>query len=87
MRPPIYMLASDHRWQWEEWCDGAGVARARIPEVKRLVYDAFLLARQRSPDVRESGALLLDHVYAADPIARARAAGIPIGSPVEKAGV
>ena len=38
----IYMLASDHRWQWEEWCDSAGVARPRIAEVKQLIFEAFL---------------------------------------------
>jgi myo-inositol catabolism protein IolC len=83
----IFMLASDHRWQWEEWCDGAGIARTRIGEAKALVFDAFLAARERSADVRRHGALLLDTVYAADSIAQARAAGVIVGAPVEKAGV
>ena len=82
----IYMLASDHRWQWEEWCDGAGVPRARISEVKNLVVDAFLHARERSDDVRRYGALLLDHKYGGEAVTRARAANAAVGTPVERAG-
>jgi 5-dehydro-2-deoxygluconokinase len=83
----VYMLASDHRWQWEEWCDKAGVPRPRISEIKRLVFEAFVRARERSDDVRRHGALLLDDKYGAESIARARTAGIPVGGPVEQAGV
>lgn len=83
----IYMLASDHRWQWEEWCDAAGVPRPRISEIKRLVLDAFLRARDRSEDVRRYGALLLDDKYGAGSVALAKAAGVPVGGPVERAGV
>ena len=82
----IYMLASDHRWQWEEWCDNAGVPRPRIAEAKRLVFDAFARARERSDDVRRFGALLLDSTYGADAVEAARSSGIPVGTPVEKAG-
>jgi 5-dehydro-2-deoxygluconokinase len=81
------MLASDHRWQWEEWCDGANVARDRISEIKSLVVDAFIRARERSEDVRQYGSLLLDAKYGSQAVARARAANVPVGSPVEKAGV
>ena len=81
------MLASDHRWQWEEWCDSAGVPRPRIAEVKNLVFDAFAVARERSTDVRRYGVLLLDTIYGAEPVRRAREAGIAVGTPVEKAGV
>jgi myo-inositol catabolism protein IolC len=86
-RDQVFMLASDHRWQWEAWCDTAGVPRPRIAEVKRLVVDAYLLARERSADVARAGALLLDRVYGAEAIARARALGVPVGTPVERAGV
>jgi 5-dehydro-2-deoxygluconokinase len=82
----IYMLASDHRWQWEEWCDGAGVARERIAEAKTLVFEAFRRARDRSDDVRQHGALLLDSIYGAGAVAAAKASGIPVGTPVERAG-
>jgi myo-inositol catabolism protein IolC len=83
----VFMLASDHRWQWEAWCDEAGVVPARIADVKQLVVEAFLQARAQSADVRRAGALLLDTVYGAAAIGRARAAGVPVGIPVEKAGV
>ena len=82
----IYMLASDHRWQWEEWCDASQVPRARIAEAKRLVFQAFGRARARSDDVRRNGALLLDSMYGAEAVAAAQAEGIPVGTPVERAG-
>ncbi|MGB2715466.1 MAG: DUF2090 domain-containing protein [Vicinamibacterales bacterium] len=82
----IYMLASDHRWQWEEWCDAAGVARTRIAEGKTLIFEAFRQARDRSDDVRQYGALLLDSMYGASAVAAAKAAGIAVGTPVERAG-
>jgi len=82
----VYMLAADHRWQWEEWCDARSIPRARIGEVKRLAYDGFLLARDRSAAVRESGALLVDEQYASAVVAEALAAGIAVGTPAESAG-
>jgi len=80
------MLAADHRWQWEEWCDARQIPRARIGEAKRVAYDGFLRARDRSPDVREFGALLVDAQYAAPVVADALTAGLDVGTPAEKAG-
>src|SRR5205814_324008 len=82
----VYMLAADHRWQWEEWCDARSVPRDRIGEVKRLAFDGFMQARERSSDVRANGALLIDEQYASTVIAHAMKAGIPVGTPAEKAG-
>jgi 5-dehydro-2-deoxygluconokinase len=82
----VYMLAADHRWQWEEFCDARSLPRQRIPEVKRLAYDAFLLARQRSSAVRDFGALLVDAQYSAGVIAEALRDGITVGTPAERAG-
>src|SRR6266850_546227 len=82
----VYMLAADHRWQWEEWCDARSIPRARIGEVKRLAYDGFLLARERSAAVREYGALLIDEQYASAVLADALNAGVNVGTPAEKAG-
>jgi 5-dehydro-2-deoxygluconokinase len=82
----VYMLAADHRWQWEEFCDARSLPRERIPDVKRLAYDAFLLARQRSAAVRDFGALLVDAQYSAGVIAEALKDGISIGTPAERAG-
>ena len=83
----VYMLAADHRWQWEEWCDARAVPRARIAETKELARQAFVLARERSAAVREYGALLMDEQYGAASVARALGDDINVGTPAEKAGV
>ena len=82
----VYLLAGDHRWQWEEWCDANAVGRQRIPEVKQLIVDAFLAARVESPHVANNGALLLDTQYGGAAIARAVREGVTVGSPAERAG-
>jgi len=82
----VYMLAADHRWQWEEWCDARAIPRQRISDVKQLAADGFRLARDRAPLVREFGALLLDEQYASTAIADARRDGLVVGTPAEKAG-
>jgi 5-dehydro-2-deoxygluconokinase len=83
----VFMLAADHRWQWEEWCDAHGIVRSRIAEAKELARHGFVLARSRSAAAREWGALLLDEQYAAASIAQALADGIEVGTPAEAAGV
>lgn len=85
-RDRIYMLAADHRWQWEEWCDARQISRHRIGDAKRVAYDGFRRARHRSPEVRDAGALLLDEQYASPVVADAIEAGIVVGTPAEKAG-
>jgi 5-dehydro-2-deoxygluconokinase len=79
------MLAGDHRWQWEQFCDERRIDRCRIPEIKGLIVDAFLEARRQSADVARSGSLLLDPQYSAAHIARARRDGAIVGTPSEKA--
>jgi len=82
----VYMLAADHRWQWEEWCDARAVPRARITEVKELARRGFERARRQSAKVHEHGALLLDEEYGSACVARAIEGGIDVGTPAEKAG-
>ena len=82
----VYMLAADHRWQWEEFCDARGIPRERIHEVKRLAGDGFLVARDRSAAVRDFGALLVDEQYSSAVIADLLKAGLTVGTPAEKAG-
>jgi myo-inositol catabolism protein IolC len=82
----VYMLAADHRWQWEEFCDARSIPRSRIAEVKRLALSAFLMARDRVAAVGEFGALLVDEQYASAVIADAVRAGVTVGTPAEKAG-
>ncbi len=86
MLEPVYMLAIDHRWQWEEWCDANGVDRGRIPAIKSLAAGAFLAARERSAAARRSGALLVDLTYGRDAFDIARDSGAVIGTPAERAG-
>ena len=87
LETPVFMLAADHRWQFEEWCDSRGVGRARIPEAKAVIVEGFLRARERSAAVRASGALLIDEQYASGQVAAARAAGVSVGTPAERSGV
>lgn len=87
LETPVFMLAADHRWQFEEWCDSRGVGRARIPEAKAAIVEGFLRARERSAAVRASGALLIDEQYASGQVAAARAAGVSVGTPAERSGV
>ena len=82
----VYMLAADHRWQWEEFCDARSIPRTRIGEVKRLALDAFLMARDRVAAVGDFGALLVDEQYASAVIADALRAGLSVGTPAERAG-
>ena len=82
----VYMLAADHRWQWEEFCDARSLPRERIRDVKRVAYDGFLRAREQSPAAREFGALLIDEQYSSPVIAEALSAHLTVGTPAEKAG-
>ncbi len=80
------MLAIDHRWQWEEWCDANRVDRSRIPSVKELAAEAFLESRRRSGAVQASGALLVDLTYGRTAFDTVREAGAVVGTPAERAG-
>ena len=82
----VYMLAADHRWQWEEWCDARSVSRTRIHDAKRLALDGFLRARRQSAPARDFGALLIDEQYGSDVVADGLREGIDVGTPAEKAG-
>ncbi len=80
------MLAADHRWQWEAWCDAHRVPRTRIADAKRLALDGLLLARQQSAAACRHAAFLVDQQYGEAEIARARRAGLVVGTPLERAG-
>jgi 5-dehydro-2-deoxygluconokinase len=82
----VYMLAVDHRWQWEEFCDARALPRERIRDVKRIAYHGFARARELSPAARDFGALLIDEQYSSAVIAEALKAGLTVGTPAEKAG-
>jgi len=82
----VYMLAADHRWQWEEFCDARSLSRERIRDAKRVAYDGFVRARELSPAARDFGALLIDEQYSSQVIAEALEANLTVGTPAEKAG-
>jgi 5-dehydro-2-deoxygluconokinase len=82
----VYMLAADHRWQWEEFCDARGISRDRITDAKRVAYDGFAAARRESSAARDFGAMLLDAQYSSAIIAEGVGSGLDIGTPAEKAG-
>ncbi len=82
----VYMLAADHRWQWEEFCDTRSLPRERIRDAKRVAYDGFVRARDLSPAARDFGALLIDEQYSSPVIAEALKANLVVGTPAEKAG-
>ena len=60
------MLAADHRWQWEGFCDARSLPRERIRDVKRVAYDGFVRARGRFTAAQGSGQLLIDAKYSSD---------------------
>jgi 5-dehydro-2-deoxygluconokinase len=82
----VYMLAADHRWQWEEFCDARSLPRERIRDAKRVAYDGFVRAHALSPAARDFGALLIDEQYSSQVIADALKANLTVGTPAEKAG-
>jgi 5-dehydro-2-deoxygluconokinase len=82
-RDRVYMLAADHRWQLDEWCDKHDVGRDRIPALKGLILDGFLRAREEDPRVSSFGSMLLDEQYAAAHIRRARSSDVIVGTPAE----
>ena len=79
---PLYILAADHRWQWHDWCDAHARPHEIIPELKSIAVDGFLAARERSPDVRSKGAMLLDEQYSSSLIASLRAQDVAVAARV-----
>ena len=86
MGVPRFILAADHRTQFEDHARAHHVDPARIREFKRLVVRAAIAARDREPRLRADGGLLLDRVYGAEALDDARRAGIACGEPIEMAG-
>ena len=86
MGVPRFILAADHRTQFEDYVREHRVDSARISQFKRLIVRAAAAAREKDSRLLTEGGLLLDRVYGEDAIADARAAGIPCGEPIEKAG-
>ena len=58
----VYLLAIDHRWQWEDWCDANSVDRSRILPSRNSPprRSSRAAAARRRADIR---ALLVDLSY------------------------
>jgi 5-dehydro-2-deoxygluconokinase len=82
---PTFVLAFDHRRQFFELAQEAGVSEARLPRLKRLLVDA--VARVES-EQRMAGrvGVLIDDIYGADALDAATGRGWWVGRPVEQPG-
>lgn len=79
----LFILAVDHRTQFEEIADRLGVERSRLSELKRIaVAAAGLLARDR-PNV----GIICDAEYGSDALVDADALSLWTARPIEAAGV
>lgn len=90
MAAPLFLLPFDHRSTFVR--DLLGISgrpgnrdRDRVLELKHIIFEGFLLAREgdRRPD--DLG-ILVDEEYGSDVIRSARDRGIPFAVPVEKSG-
>lgn len=80
----LLVLAFDHRTQFEEAADAAGVAHDQIAQLKRWIFEGF---ERVAPRFANKGcALLVDPIYGASILADATTRGWTIGAPVERAG-
>jgi 5-dehydro-2-deoxygluconokinase len=86
MAVPRFILAADHRTQFEDYAREHGVDRERIAAFKGLIVTAMASARSKDSRAREHGGLLLDRIFGAKAIDDAIRTGIPCGEPLEEAG-
>ena len=80
----LLVLAFDHRAQFEEEADAAGVPHDRIAPLKRWIFEGFERVASRFAD--HGCALLVDPIYGASILTDATAHGWRVGAPVERAG-
>lgn len=86
--PALYVLAFDHRSQFEELAGRLGADHRRIPRLKQLVFEALQTVGQSRPDLAGKLGLLADDTYAAQVLCDAseRQPALWIGRPVEQPG-
>ena len=80
----LLVLAFDHRAQFEEEADAAGVAHDEIARLKQWIFEGFERVAERSSGT--ACALLVDPIYGAPLLAEATAQGRRVGAPIERAG-
>jgi len=79
----LFVLAFDHRTQFEQEADAAGVPHDRIAELKRWIFEGFERTAARLG--HRACALLVDPVHGASVLAEATMMGRRIGAPIERA--
>ncbi len=80
----LLVLAFDHRTQFEQEADAAGVAHERIAVLKQWIYEGF--ERVTRSAAGANCAVLVDPVYGAPLLTEATASGRRVGAPIERAG-
>ncbi len=83
---PFFILAADHRTQFEAYATEHDAHLSDVRKFKRLIVTAMASARAKDERARNHGGLLLDQTFGADAIDDARRASIPCGEPIEEAG-
>ena len=73
----VYMLAADHRWQWEEFCDARSLPRERIRDVEARSPTTASCWRASAPPRRASSARCSSTSSTASPVDRRRTEGRP----------
>lgn len=86
--PQLYVLAFDHRSQFEEMASRLGADYRQIPRMKQLIFEALTSIEQERPDLAGKLGLLADDTYARQVLCDAseRQPAWWIGRPVEQPG-
>lgn len=79
---PLYILAFDHRLQFESSCFVNAVKEVKIRQFKQHVYKGFLQVAKQQP----FAAMLLDTTYGQEILNDANQQSMMIGVPIEMAG-
>ncbi len=79
---PMFVLAFDHRLQFESSCFVRAVLADKIRQFKEHVYKGFLQVAKQQP----FAAMLLDPIYGQQSLIDANRQGMSIGVPIELAG-
>lgn len=83
--PELYVLAYDHRSQFEELADQAGAERARLPQLKRLI-NRVVEDVENDPGCKGRMGVLIDGRIGEAALHDATGRGWWVGRPVERPG-
>jgi len=80
----LWILAFDHRWQFEKSCDAADKKHTLITQFKNQVFAGFQAVQQEEKN--NSLALLVDPQYGEEILKAATEKEITVGAPIEATG-